>query len=85
MHFWRQQHQNKFNVFATVYNASKRHYALPQETIENVSQFENEIHSLIDPRRSFMRKKKTLIQKGEGFLSLLLGPVLEGLAELVLK
>ena len=32
-----------------------------------------------------MWKNKILVDKGEGFLGLLLGPVLEGLAELVLK
>ena len=32
-----------------------------------------------------MRKKQILVQKGEGFLGLLLGSVLQGLAELVLK
>ena len=58
---------------------------VPQDTIENVSQFEIEIHSLIDSGRSLMRTKKTLVRNGEGFLGLLLGPVLEGLAELVLK
>ena len=67
------------------YNVSKMQYTQPRETIENVGEFEDEIHSLIDPGRSFMRKKKILVQKGEGFIGLLPGPVLEGLDELVLK
>ena len=43
----------------------------------------NDIYTLADPRRSFMKKKQIRIQKVEGFLDLLLSRVLEGLAQLV--
>ncbi len=41
-----------------------------------------DLADLIDRNKSFRIKKKILVQRGNGFLGVILGPVLEVLAEL---
>jgi hypothetical protein len=51
-----------------------------KETKDKIRPFEQD---LADRSRSFRTKKEILMQHGSGFLGLVLGPLLEGLAELV--
>ena len=44
--------------------------------------FKGDLADLIDSNKSFRVKKKILVQRGNGFLGVVLGPVLEALAEL---
>ena len=44
--------------------------------------FKGDLADLIDRNKSFRVKKKILVQRGNGFLGVILGPVLEALAEL---
>ena len=44
--------------------------------------FKRELAELTDRNSSFKRKKQILVQRGGGFLGVVLGPILEALAEL---
>ena len=54
-----------------------------KETKDKLRPFKQDLADLADRSRSFRTKKEILVQRGSGFLGLVLGPLLEGLAELV--
>ena len=54
-----------------------------EETKDKLRPFKQDLADLADRSRSFRTKKEILVQRGSGFLGLVLGPLLEGLAELV--
>jgi hypothetical protein len=54
-----------------------------KETKDKLRPFEQDLAYLADRSRSFRTKKEILVQQGSDFLGLVLGPLLEGLAELV--
>ena len=52
-------------------------------TLNKLGPFKDDLADLADRSRSFRKKRKILVQRGSGFLGLVLAPLLEGLAELV--
>jgi hypothetical protein len=54
-----------------------------KETKDKLRPFEQDLADLADRSGSFRTKKEILVQQGSGFLVLVLGPLLEDLAELV--
>jgi hypothetical protein len=52
-------------------------------TLNKLGPFKDELADLADRSRSFRKKRKILVQRGSGFVGLVLAPLLEGLAELV--
>ena len=54
-----------------------------KETKDKLRPFKQDLADLADRSRSFRTKKEILVQRGSGFLGLVLGPLLEGLAELI--
>ena len=52
-------------------------------TLNKLGPFKDDLADLTDRSRSFRKKRKILVQRGIGFLGLVLAPLLEGLAELV--
>ena len=65
-----------------VENVMKRKYLMPKHVMKKLRPYKHEMLRLAD-RGKCGRKKRILIQHGEGFLGLLLSPILESLAELV--
>jgi hypothetical protein len=55
----------------------------PKEMKGKLRPFKQDIADLAYRSRSFRTKRKILVQRGSGFLELVLAPLLEGLAELV--
>ena len=49
---------------------------------EKLRPFKRELAELTDRNSSFKRKKQILVQRGGGFLGVVLSPILEALAEL---
>ena len=60
-------------------------FTYPKGTLNKLGPFKDDIDlaNLADRRRSFRKKSKILVQRGSGFLGLVLAPLLESLAELV--
>ena len=58
-------------------------FTYSKETNDKLRPFKQDLADLADRSRSFRTKKEILVQRGSGFLGLVLGPLLEGLAELV--
>jgi hypothetical protein len=58
-------------------------FTYSKETKDKLRPFKQDLTDLADRRRSFRTKKEILVQRGSGFLGLVLCPLLEGLAELV--
>ena len=58
-------------------------FTYPNEMKDNLRPFKQDLGDLTDRSRSFRTKSKILVQRGSGFLELVLAPLLEGLAELV--
>jgi hypothetical protein len=54
-----------------------------KETKDKLRPIKKDLVDLADRSRSFRTKKEILVQRGSGFLGLVLGPLLEGLAELL--
>ncbi len=50
--------------------------------VDKLRSFKGDLADLIDSNKRFRVKKKILVQRGNGFLGVVLGPVLEALAEL---
>jgi hypothetical protein len=59
------------------------HFTYFEETKDKLRPFKQDLADLADRSRSFRKKKEILVQRGSGFLGLVLGPHLEGLAALV--
>jgi hypothetical protein len=55
----------------------------PKGTLNKLGPFKEDLADLANRSRSFRKKRKILVQRGSGFLGLVLAPLLEGLAELV--
>ena len=66
-----------------VENVMKRKYLMPKHVMKKLRPYKHEMLRLADRGKCGRRKKRILIQHGEGFLGLLLSPILESLAELV--
>ncbi|CAB4007616.1 Hypothetical predicted protein [Paramuricea clavata] len=64
-------------------NVMKRKYLMPKHVMKKLRPYKNEMLRLADRGKCGRRKKRILVQRGEGFLGLLLSPILESLAELV--
>jgi hypothetical protein len=60
-------------------------FTYPKGTLNKIGSFKDDLADLADRSsfRSFRKKRKILVQRGSGFLGLVLAPLLEGLAELV--
>jgi hypothetical protein len=58
-------------------------FTYSKETKDEFTPFIQDLADLADRSRSFRTKKEILVQRGSGFLGLVLRPLLEGLAELV--
>jgi hypothetical protein len=58
-------------------------FAYSKETKDKLRLFKQDLADLADRSRSFRTKKEILVQRGSSFLGLVLGQLLEGLAELV--
>jgi hypothetical protein len=58
-------------------------FTYSKETKDKLRPFKHDLADLADRIRNFRTKKEILVQRGGGFLGLVLGPLLEGLAELV--
>jgi hypothetical protein len=58
-------------------------FTFSKELKDKLRPFEQDLADLADRSRSFRTKKEILVQRGSDFLGLVLGPLLEGLAELV--
>ena len=58
-------------------------FTCSKETKDKLRPFKQDLADLADRSRSFRTKKEILVQRGSGFLGLVLGPLLEGLPELV--
>ena len=54
-----------------------------KETKDKLRPFKKDLADLADRSRSFRTKKEILVRRGSGFLGLVLGSLLEGLAELL--
>ena len=57
-------------------------FTYSKETKDKLRPFKQDLADLADRSRSFRTKKEILVQRGD-FMGLVLGPLLEGLAELV--
>ena len=66
-----------------VENVMKRKYLMPKHVMKKLRPYKHEMLRLVDRGKCRRRKKWILTQHGEGFLGLLLSPILENLAELV--
>jgi hypothetical protein len=51
--------------------------------LNKLEPFKDDPADLAERSRSFRKKRKILVQRGSGFLGLVLAPILESLAELV--
>jgi hypothetical protein len=58
-------------------------FTYSKETKDKLRPFKQDLADLADRSRSFRTKKEIILQRGSGFLGLVLGLLLEGLAELV--
>jgi hypothetical protein len=58
-------------------------FTYPKGTLNKLGPFKGDLADLADRSRSFRKKRKILVQRGSGFLGLVLRPRLEGLAQLV--
>ena len=58
-------------------------FTYPKGTLNKLGPFKDDLADLANRSRSFRKKRKILVQRGCGFLELVLAPLLEGLAELV--
>ena len=58
-------------------------FTYPKGTLNKLGPFKDDLSDLADRSRSFRKKRKTLVQRGSGFLGLVHAPLLEGLADLV--
>ena len=58
-------------------------FAYTKETKDKRRPFKQDLADLANRSRSFRTKREILVQRGNGFLGLVLGSLLEGLAELV--
>ena len=58
-------------------------FTYPKGTLNRLGPFKDDLADLADRSRSFRKKMEILVQRGSGFLGLVLAPLLEGLAELV--
>jgi hypothetical protein len=58
-------------------------FTYPKGKLNKLGPFKDDLADLADSSRSFGKKRKILVQRGSGFLGLVLAPFLEGLAELV--
>ena len=61
----------------------KFHITILKELKDKLRPFNQDLADLADRNRSFKNKKEILVQRGSDFLGLVLGPLSEGLAELV--
>ena len=64
-------------------NVMKRKYLMPKHVMKKLRPYKHEMLRLVDRGKCGRKKNRILIQHGEGFLGLLLSPILESLAELV--
>ena len=77
-------HEEVRYICNCIRNFREMRYPAPDDTIHQVLPDKDDIYTLADPRRSFMKKKKILIlQNGECFHDLPLSPILEVIAHLV--
>jgi hypothetical protein len=60
-----------------------RNFKYSKETKDKFRPFIQDLADLAGRSRIFRTKKEILVQRESGFLGLVLGPLLEGLAELV--
>ena len=58
-------------------------FTYSKETKDKLRPFKQDLADLAETSRIFRTEKEILVQRGSGFLGLVLGPLLEGLAELV--
>ena len=58
-------------------------FTCPKGTLNKLGPFKDDLANLEDSSRSFRKKRKIIVQRGSGFLRLVLAPLLEGLTELV--
>ena len=58
-------------------------FTYPKGTLNKLGPFKDDLANLVDRSRSFGKKRKIPVQRGSGFLGLVLAPLLEGFAELV--
>jgi hypothetical protein len=63
----------------------KRKYLMPKYVMKKLRPYKHEMLKLVDRGKHGRRKKQMLVQHSNGFLGLLLSPILESLAELVQK
>ncbi|CAB4026124.1 Hypothetical predicted protein [Paramuricea clavata] len=64
-------------------NVMKRKYLMSKHVMKKLRPYKHEMLRLVDRGKCGRRKIRILVQHGEGFLGLLLSPILESLAELV--
>jgi hypothetical protein len=64
-------------------NAMKRKYLMPKYVMKKLRPYKHEMLRLADRGKCGRRKKRILVQHGNGLLGLLLSPILESLVELV--
>jgi hypothetical protein len=58
-------------------------FTYSKELKDKLRPFKQDLTDLADRIGSFRTKKEIIVQRGSGFLGLVLGPLLDGLAELV--
>jgi hypothetical protein len=58
-------------------------FTYSKELKDKLRPFKQDLTDLADRSGSFRTKNEIIVQRGSGFLGLVLGPLLEGLAELV--
>jgi hypothetical protein len=58
-------------------------FTYPKGILNKLGPFKDDLADLADRSRCFRTKRKILLQRGSGFLGLVLAPLLQGLAELV--
>jgi hypothetical protein len=58
-------------------------FTYPKGTLNKFGPFKDDLADVADRNKSFRKKRKILVQRGSGFVGLVLAPLLEGLAELV--
>jgi hypothetical protein len=66
-----------------VENVMKRKYSMPKNVMKKLRPYKHEMIRLADRGKCGRRKKRILVQHSNGFLGLLLSPILESLVELV--
>ena len=66
-------------------NICKDTIKISPKTYKKLASYSNHIEIVADKSKPLAKRKRVILQKGDGFLPLLLAPVLEQLASLLVK